>query len=230
MAKVELTSQAHARVLSELDFSDRRDFDDARRGFVGTIPDAHIPADAGGVSWSLKPYHFLSGEAPETVNPSLWRMAQLNAIHGLFKVTERIYQVRGFSLANVTFVEGDTGVIVVDPLQFTEHARAAIALYRQHRGDRPVVAVIYTHCHRDHYGGVRGMISPEDVRNGVQVISPSGFTEEAFAESILAGVPMRRRALFQFGWSMEPGAMAHVDCGLGKAVGRGGDGFIHRRR
>ena len=152
------TVAAYDSTLAELDFSDTRDFDDARRGFIATLPDAHIEADAGGVSWSMKPYGFLDGEAPETVNPSLWRMSQLNAIHGLFKVAERVYQVRGFSLANVTFIEGDTGVIVIDPLQFTEHARAAIALYREHRGPRPVVAVIYTHSHRDHYGGVRGVI------------------------------------------------------------------------
>jgi alkyl sulfatase BDS1-like metallo-beta-lactamase superfamily hydrolase len=220
------TLAAHDRTRAELDFSDTRDFEDARRGFIATLPDAHIEADAGGVSWSMKPYGFLGGEAPDTVNPSLWRMSQLNAIHGLFKVADRVYQVRGFSLANVTFVEGETGVIVIDPLQFTEHARAAIALYREHRGPRPVVAVIYTHSHRDHYGGVRGVIGPEDVRNGVEVIAPFGFTEESFSESILAGVPMRRRALFQFGWSLEPGTMAHVDSGLGKAVGRGGDGFI----
>ncbi|VWX61640.1 putative alkyl/aryl-sulfatase YjcS [Burkholderiales bacterium 8X] len=221
------TLESHARVRAELDFSDRLDYDDAKRGFIATLPDAHIAADSGGApSWSMKPYGFLKGEAPDTVNPSLWRMAQLNAIHGLFEVTERVYQVRGFSLANVTFIEGDTGVIVVDPLQFTEHARAAIALYRAHRGDRPVTAVIYTHSHRDHYGGVRGVIGPDDVRRGVKVIAPWGFTEESFSESILAGVPMRRRALFQFGWSLEAGAMAHVDSGLGKAVGRGGDGFI----
>lgn len=220
------TIAANRAVVAELDFSDRRDFDDARRGFIATLPDAHIDADAGGVSWSLAPYAFLDGDAPATVNPSLWRMAQLNAIHGLFQVAERVYQVRGFSLANVTFIEGDSGVIVVDPLQFTEHARAALALYRAHRGPRPVVAVIYTHSHRDHYGGVRGVISPDDVRNGVEVIAPFGFTEESFSESILAGVPMRRRALFQFGWSLEAGTMAHVDSGLGKAVGRGGDGFI----
>jgi alkyl sulfatase BDS1-like metallo-beta-lactamase superfamily hydrolase len=220
------TLAAHARVRAELDFSDRGDFDDVRRGFIATLPDAHIDADSGGVSWSMKPYGFLAGESPDTVNPSLWRMSQLNAVHGLFEVKDRVYQVRGFSLANVTFIEGDTGVIVVDPLQFTEHARAAIALYRAHRGDRPVVAVIYTHSHRDHYGGVRGVIGPEDVRKGVKVIAPNGFTEESFSESILAGVPMRRRALFQFGWSLEPGAMAHVDSGLGKAVGRGGDGFV----
>ncbi|MCA0240668.1 MAG: MBL fold metallo-hydrolase [Proteobacteria bacterium] len=220
------TIAANRQVFDELDFSDRRDFDDARRGFIATLPDAHIDADAGGVSWSLAPYAFLADEAPATVNPSLWRMAQLNAIHGLFQVAERVYQVRGFSLANVSFIEGDSGVIVVDPLQFTEHARAALALYRAHRGPRPVVAVIYTHSHRDHYGGVRGVISPEDVRNGVEVIAPFGFTEESFSESILAGVPMRRRALFQFGWSLDAGTMAHVDSGLGKAVGRGGDGFI----
>jgi alkyl sulfatase BDS1-like metallo-beta-lactamase superfamily hydrolase len=220
------TLAAHARVRAELDFSDRGDFDDVRRGFVATLPDAHIDADSGGVSWSMKPYGFLAGESPDTVNPSLWRMSQLNAVHGLFEVKDRVYQVRGFSLANVTFIEGDTGVIVVDPLQFTEHARAAIALYRAHRGDRPVVAVIYTHSHRDHYGGVRGVIGPEDVRKGVKVIAPNGFTEESFSESILAGVPMRRRALFQFGWSLEPGVMSHVDSGLGKAVGRGGDGFV----
>jgi alkyl sulfatase BDS1-like metallo-beta-lactamase superfamily hydrolase len=220
------TLRANAKLASELDFADRRDFEDAQRGFVATLPDAHIDADAGGVSWSMKSYGFLAGQAPETVNPSLWRMSQLNAIHGLFKVAERVYQVRGFSLANVTFIEGETGVIVVDPLQFTEHARAAIGLYREHRGPRQVVAVIYTHSHRDHYGGVRGVIGDDDVRNGVPVIAPNGFTEESFSESILAGVPMRRRALFQFGWSLEPGTMAHVDSGLGKAVGRGGDGFI----
>jgi len=220
------TLRANAQLAAELDFTDRRDFEDAERGFIATLPDAHIDADAGGVSWSMKPYGFLSGKAPETVNPSLWRMSQLNAVHGLFEVVERVYQVRGFSLANVTFIEGDTGVIVVDPLQFTEHARGAIQLYRKHRGDRPVVAVIYTHSHRDHYGGVRGVISEADVDRGVPVIAPFGFTEESFSESILAGVPMRRRALFQFGWSLPAGTMAHVDSGLGKAVGRGGDGFI----
>jgi alkyl sulfatase BDS1-like metallo-beta-lactamase superfamily hydrolase len=220
------TLRANSKLAADLDFGDRRDFEDAERGFIATLADAHIEADAGGVSWSMKSYGFLSGKAPETVNPSLWRMSQLNAIHGLFKVAERVYQVRGFSLANVTFIEGATGVIVVDPLQFTEHARAAIELYREHRGPRQVVAVIYTHSHRDHYGGVRGVIGDDDVRNGVPVIAPNGFTEESFSESILAGVPMRRRALFQFGWSLEPGTMAHVDSGLGKAVGRGGDGFI----
>lgn len=220
------TLAAHARTRSELDFSDRQDFADARRGFIATLPDAHIERNEGGVAWSQRPYGFLREQAPDTVNPSLWRMAQLNSEHGLFEVCERIYQVRGFSLANVTFIEGEQGVIVIDPLQFTEHARAALALYRAHRGDRPVSAVVYTHSHRDHYGGVRGVIGPDDLASGVPVWAPHGFTEESFSESMLAGVPMRRRAMFQFGWGLPPGPMAHVDSGLGKAVGGGRDGFI----
>lgn len=220
------TLAAHERTRSQLDFSDHQDFDDTQRGFIATLPDAHIERDGGGVAWSQRPYGFLRGEAPDTVNPSLWRMAQLNNTHGLFEVTTRIYQVRGFSLANVTFIEGEHGVIVIDPLQFTEHARAALALYRSHRGDRPVSAVVYTHSHRDHYGGVRGVIGPEDLARGVPVWAPHGFTEESFSESMLAGVPMRRRAMFQFGWGLPPGPMAHVDSGLGKAVGGGQDGFI----
>lgn len=221
------TRDAQARVLDELNFADTRDFDDVRRGFIATIPDAHADADAGGVAWSQREHAFLQGPAPETVHPSLWRMAQLNAVHGLFKVTDRIYQVRGFSLANVTFVEGDTGLIVVDPLTYVEHARAAFALYRAHRGERPVHAIVYTHSHRDHYGGAAGIVSAETARaQGIRVIAPEGFMEEAFSETILAGVPMRRRSLFQFGTTLPAGPMGHVDSGLGKAVGRGRDGLI----
>jgi alkyl sulfatase BDS1-like metallo-beta-lactamase superfamily hydrolase len=221
------TRAAHERTRAELDFSDTVSFDDARRGFIATIPDAHIPADSGGVAWTMREHGFLDGQASDTVNPSLWRQAQLNRIHGLFKVTERIYQVRGFSLANVTFVEGDSGVILIDPLTFTEHARAALALYTAHRGERPLKAIVYTHSHRDHYGGVRGVASPEQVQSeGILVLAPAGFTEEAFSETMLAGVPMRRRSLYQFGSSLAAGPRSHVDSGLGKAAGRGGDGFI----
>lgn len=221
------TRAAQTRALDELNFDDTRDFDDVRRGFIATLPDAHADADAGGVAWSQREHSFLSGTAPDTVHPSLWRLAQLNAVHGLFKVCERIYQVRGFSLANVTFIEGDTGLIVVDPLTYVEHARAAFALYRAHRGDRPVRAIVYTHSHRDHYGGASGIVTPEQVREqGVRVIAPHGFMEEAFSETILAGVPMRRRSLFQFGTTLPAGPMGHVDSGLGKAVGRGRDGLI----
>jgi alkyl sulfatase BDS1-like metallo-beta-lactamase superfamily hydrolase len=222
-----ITAEKHARTKTDLNFADTRDFDDVNRGFIGTIPDAHILTNTGQVAWTMRDHAFIQGESPDTVNPSLWRMSTLNKVHGLFKVTERIYQVRGFCLANVTFVEGDTGIIVIDPLTFEEHARAALELYTAHRGPRPVKAVVYTHSHRDHYGGVRGVLSPEDVeRLGVQVIAPTGFTEEAFSESILAGVPMRRRSMYQFGTSLVAGAMSHVDSGLGKGAGRGTDGFI----
>ncbi len=221
------TQAAQQRLRQELPFEDSQDFDDVRRGFIATLPDAHTLTDAGDVAWTMREHGFLQGSAPDTVNPSLWRMAQLNAVHGLFKVCEGIYQVRGFSLANVTFVEGDTGLIVVDPLTYVEHARAALQLYQAHRGKRPVRAIIYTHSHRDHYGGAAGILSLEQVRaQGVRVMAPQGFMQEAFSETILAGVPMRRRSLFQFGTTLPAGPKGHVDSGLGKAVGRGRDGLI----
>ncbi len=221
------TVAAQQKVLESLDFTDTRDFDDVRRGFIATLPDAHTLTDAGDVAWTQGEHAFIRGLAPDTVNPSLWRLAQLNAVHGLFQVCEGIYQVRGFSLANMTIVEGDTGLIVIDPLTYVEHARAALALYRAHRGERQVRAVVYTHSHRDHYGGAAGVVSPEQVKaDHVRVIAPDGFMQEAFAETILAGVPMRRRSLFQFGTTLAAGPMGHVDSGLGKGVGRGRDGLI----
>lgn len=222
------TQAAQLRALDELNMADTRDFDDAQRGFIGTLPDAHFETASGQVAWTLREHAFLQQDAPPaTVHPSLWRMSRLNAIHGLFRVTDRIYQVRGFCLANITFIEGDTGLIVIDPLTFVEHAQAALALYKAHRGDRPVRAIVYTHSHRDHYGGARGVATLAQVHNEkIPVIAPAGFTEEAFSETILAGVPMRRRSLFQFGTTLAAGPMGHVDSGLGKAVGRGSDGFI----
>ena len=226
---------AHPRTVSQqnglrsaLDFSDTSDFEDANRGFIGTIEDATIRNTSGKVVWSQKDYAFLDGaDAPFTVNPSLWRMSKLNRIHGLFKVCDRIYQVRGFDLANITFIEGDTGLIVIDPLTFEEPARAALELYEKHFGPRKVLAVMYSHSHRDHYGGVKGVVSEEDVAAGkVQIIAPEGFMEEVMSESLLAGIPSRRRAEFQFGTYLEPGPQAHVDSGLGKGMGTGTSGLI----
>jgi alkyl sulfatase BDS1-like metallo-beta-lactamase superfamily hydrolase len=219
------TLKANADMARTLPLANRQDFEDAMRGFIGTVPDALVPGAAPGQrpAWNMKPYDFLKASEPaDTVNPSLWRQAQLNAIHGLFQVTERVYQVRGFDIANMTIVEGDSSLIVIDPLLTAETARAALDLYYQHRPKKPVGTVIYTHGHADHFGGVKGVASEADVAAGkVQVIAPSGFMETAVAENILAGNAMSRRSQYQFGSLLPPGARGQVDTGLGKALARG---------
>ncbi len=205
-------SASNRAVRGELPFADRQDFDDALRGFVATVPNAANPQQ----------YQFLEGDAPDTVNPSLWRMAQLNAVHGLFKVVDGLYQVRGFSLANMTIVEGRTGVIVIDPLSTVASAKEGLDLYFAHRPKRPVVAVIYTHSHSDHYGGAKGVATEADVRAGrTKVYAPAGFLEAAVSESVIAGNAMGRRAQFQFGAPLPRGPQGNVDAGLGKIDSRG---------
>lgn len=222
------TCRANAALGERLDLSDEGCFDDALRGFIDTVPDARIETAEGRVVWDLSAYAFLESiETPDSVNPSLWRQARLNRIHGLFQVCERMYQVRGFDIANITIIEGDTGLILIDPLTVCESAAAALALYRRHRGDRPVRCVIYSHSHLDHYGGVEGVVSPAEVANGaVRVVAPVGFMEAAVSENVLAGVPMRRRAMFQFGPTLAAGPRSHVDAGLGKTMGRGTSSLI----
>jgi alkyl sulfatase BDS1-like metallo-beta-lactamase superfamily hydrolase len=226
------TCQANAAQAARLDFSDDRCFDEAQRGFVGSIPDARITTPDGRVIWDQSAFAFLEHiESPDSVHPSLWRQARLNRIHGLFEVCERVYQVRGFDIANMTIIEGDGGLILIDPLMVSETAAAALALYRRHRGDKPVHCVIYSHSHVDHYGGVEGVITPAQAARGeVQVIAPEGFMEAAISENILAGVPMRRRSMFQFGPTLAPGARSHVDSGLGKAIARGTTSLIAPNR
>jgi len=217
------TAAANEKLLSELPFANRQDFEDARRGFVATIPNAEIRAADGRVVWTMAPYKFLeSNKAPATVNPSLWRQAQLNQIHGLFKVADRVYQIRSFDLSNMTIVEGDAGLILIDPLTAVETSRAALDLYLQHRPRKPVVAVIYTHTHADHFGGVRGVVSEADVKSGkVKILAPAGFIEYAVSENVIAGNAMSRRALYQFGPLLPPGERSQVDTGLGRTVPRG---------
>ena len=216
------TRAVHALIARTLPLADQGDFEDAAFGFVATLPDAHIAGDGPRPVWSMKPYAFITGEAPATVNPSLWRQAKLNGIHGLFKVTDRLYQVRGFDISNMTIVEGDQTLIVIDPLLAAETARAAIDLYYQHRPRKPVGTVIYSHGHADHFGGVKGVINEADVAAGkVQVLAPSGFMETAVAENILAGNAMSRRAQYQFGSLLPPGPRGQVDTGLGKALALG---------
>jgi alkyl sulfatase BDS1-like metallo-beta-lactamase superfamily hydrolase len=213
---------ANAALLDALPFGDRQDLDDATRGLIGRLEPCVIRAADGRVVWDNDSYGFLDGPAPDTANPSLWRQSQLNAIQGLFEVVPGIYQVRGLDLSNITFVEGDTGVLVIDPLISVETAAAALALYREHRGDRPVVGVVYTHSHADHFGGVRGVTTQEDVDAGrCPVLAPDGFMEHAVAENLYAGGAMTRRAGYMYGAALERGPRGQIGAGLGQTTSVG---------
>ncbi|WP_433291370.1 alkyl/aryl-sulfatase [Actinoplanes sp. CA-030573] len=208
----------HDHLLKALPLHDEQDFADATRGRLGTLDDPRIRDDAGRVVWDAAAYAFVDGPAPVTVNPSLWRQSTLTAIHGLFEVVEGIYQVRGLDLSNVTFVEGDTGVVVIDPLISKETAAAALALYRRHRGDRPVTGLIYTHSHLDHFGGARGVL-PEP--EGVPVLAPDGFVAHAVSENVYAGTAMGRRAVYMYGANLTRDAGGQVGTGLGAGTSTG---------
>ena len=213
---------AHGAHLTSLPFEDTRDFADADRGFIAAQSPCVITAADGRVVWDNDVYDFLTGDAPTSVHPSLWRQSTLVAKQGLYEVVEGIYQVRGFDLSNITFVEGDTGIIVIDPLVSTEVAAAALALYRQHRGDRAVVSVIYTHSHVDHFGGVLGVTTQADVDAGrVSVLAPEGFLEHAVQENVYAGTAMARRAAYMYGTVLERGPRGQVGCGLGQTPSTG---------
>lgn len=206
-----------------LPLHDTTDFDDADRGFIAALSPCVIKAADGRVVWDNDAYSFLDGAAPTSVHPSLWRQSQLTAKQGLYQVVPGIYQVRGFDISNISFVEGDTGLIVIDPLVSTEVAAAALDLYRAHRGaDRPVVAVIYTHSHVDHFGGVLGVTTQADVDAGkVAVLAPEGFTAHAVQENIYAGSAMMRRAGYMYGTVLARGLRGHVGCGLGQTLSTG---------
>ena len=211
-----------------LPLADEQAFDDARRGFIADIPALAVTRANGGPVWNLSAYGFLADEqAPDSVHPGLWRHARVNMVTGLFKVTERVYQVRGYDISNMTIIEGDTGLIIIDPLISTEVAAAALALYFNHRPRRSVLAVVYSHSHVDHFGGVRGVVDEAEVQAGrVQVIAPLGFLEEAASENVMAGPAMLRRAQFQFGPLLPKGVLGQVDAGLGKVVSTGTVGLI----
>ena len=216
----EATRAVQRAVRADLPMADKQSFEDARRGLIEALGDQVIMGAGGRPAWSLKGYEFLAKEdAPDTVNPALWRHARVNMANGLFKVSERIYQVRGLDLSNMTIIEGDKGLIVIDPLITTETAKAAMDLYFKHRPKKPVLAVIYTHSHVDHFGGVRGVITGEDVAAGsVKVIAPAGFMGEAVGENVIAGNAMSRRAHYQFGPLLPRGERGQVDAGLGKTT------------
>jgi alkyl sulfatase BDS1-like metallo-beta-lactamase superfamily hydrolase len=217
------TLEANRAMAEGLPWADESDFEDAQRGFIATLPDALIHNARGVEIWNMSAYRFLQDpQPPETANPSLWRQARLNMAHGLFKVCERTYQVRGFDIANMTIIEGDTGLIIIDPMTCVEAASAGLALYFQHRPQRTVHTVMYSHSHADHFGGVKGVVDEADVRAGkVRIIAPALFMQAAVSENLLAGVPMGRRGQYQFGPLLPKGPAAQIDAGLGKTVGLG---------
>jgi alkyl sulfatase BDS1-like metallo-beta-lactamase superfamily hydrolase len=218
------TRTAHERALRDLPFADREDFADASRGLIVRAETLLIADSSGRTVWDMDGYGFVDPDdpSPETVHPSLWRLAQLNGMHGLYEVVPGVYQVRGYDLSNVTFVEGHSGTIAIDPLISTECAGAALALYRAHRGDREVSAVIYTHSHVDHFGGVKGVVDAERVASGeVPVWAPAGFMDAAVGENVLAGTAMARRAGYMFAPGLERGPHGQVDAGIGKTTSTG---------
>ncbi|WP_285115111.1 alkyl sulfatase dimerization domain-containing protein [Leifsonia sp. fls2-241-R2A-40a] len=214
--------EAHRTLSEHLPFDDTTDFDNAERGWLGSLDDSAIQNEAGDVVWDASTFAFLDGDAPESVNPSLWRQGKLVLKNGLFEVADGLYQVRGLDLSVMSFIEGDTGVIIVDPLLTKETGAAALSLYRKHRGDRPIHAVIFTHSHLDHFGGVLGIISAEDVTEGrVQVIAPSGFLEHAISENVYAGTAMARRAGYMYGAVLDRSPKGQVGAGLGLTLSTG---------
>ena len=226
-APSEFTVKANRGIAKSLPLTDQQDFEDARRGFVATGSPVVVSNAQGEAVWDMPAYDFIQGEAPAAVNPSLWRQASLNNINGLFKVTDRVYQVRGYDLANMSIIEGETGWIIVDPLTAKETAAAALALAREHLGDKPVVAVIFTHSHIDHFGGVFGVITEEQYSEGkIRVIAPAGFMEEATSENIIAGIAMSRRAMLMYGKNLARSERGHVGSGLGKGPAFGSFGVI----
>jgi alkyl sulfatase BDS1-like metallo-beta-lactamase superfamily hydrolase len=219
------TQKINAAVLRQLPFANKQDFEDARRGFIAPLPDNGVIRDKEGKPvWDMSGFSFIKegAAAPETVNPSLWRQSQLLMYAGLFQVTDRVYQVRGADASNISFIEGDTGIIVVDPLISEETARAALNLYYQHRPRKPVVAVIYSHSHVDHYGGVKGVVSEDDVKAGkVKIVAPDGFLKAAVDENVMVGTAMSRRAGYMYGVLLPPGPQGKVTMGLGPTTSTG---------
>lgn len=221
------TRDANASLLATLPLDDRREIELAERGFIAAPEEMQIKTADGRVVWDFSDFAFLNGEAPDTVNPSLWRHARTLARYGLFKVADHIYQVRGFDVSNVTFIEGKTGWIVIDPLLTNEVAKAAFDLVSKHLGQKPIHAVIITHSHADHYGGIRGIVSQEDVDTGrVKVIAPEGFVEHAISENVVAGNAMMRRASYMYATFLKPGPQGPVSTGIGPTLSKGNISMI----
>jgi alkyl sulfatase BDS1-like metallo-beta-lactamase superfamily hydrolase len=207
----------------------QNDFDNAQRGFIAQWPGGRVEDEQGRMVYDISRYEFITQDSPSpsTVNPSLWRQAQLNVIHGLFEVAPNVWQVRGYDISNITFIAGDTGWVVIDPLTNENTARISLELANKHLGARPVTAVIYTHSHVDHFGGVLGVTTQADVDAGkCRVIAPEGFLHETVSENVIAGPAMARRSGYQFGPQLPASPTGHIDSGLGKSVPLGAPGLI----
>ena len=222
------TKKINAAVIKQLPFHNQKDFEDAERGLIARL-DSLITTNAKGEQvWNMDAYKFMqNSEAPASVNPSLWRQANLNNIHGLFKVSEGIYQLRGFDLANMTLIEADTGWIVVDPLTAKETSTIAFEFAQKHLGSKPISAIIFTHSHLDHFGGALGLVTAEQVKQqGIRVIAPAGFMEEATSENIIAGTAMSRRSMYMYGKRLGRTERGHIGSGLGKGPAFGSFGIL----
>jgi alkyl sulfatase BDS1-like metallo-beta-lactamase superfamily hydrolase len=220
------TLKVNAEFAKNLNLADQQDFDNAKQGFIAK-PTGKLVQPDGTVLKDFDVYRFLDGKPADTVNPSLWRHAQLNANIGLYKVMDGVYQLRGFDIANMTLIDGKTGWILVDPLTARESSKAALEFARQHLGNKPVSAIIFTHAHADHYGGILGVVSPEEVaQRKIPIIAPEGFMEEATSENVLVGTGMARRSMYQFGKNLPRNATGNVDTGLGKDVVYGSIGIL----
>ena len=223
-AATEHTKSANEALYNQLPFSDATDFSNAHKGFIAALTSNVITGDKGNVVWDPQQYDFIKegAKAPDTVNPSLWRQAQLINIGGLFNVTDGVYQIRNLDLSNMTIIEGKTGITVIDPLVSAETAKVGMDLYYKNRGKKPVVAVIFTHSHVDHYGGVRGVVNEADVASGkVKIYAPAGFMKEAVSENIMAGNAMSRRASYMYGNLLQPDVKGQVGAGLGTTTSAG---------
>ncbi len=232
-APTAVTLKANQAVINQRPFSNTNDFEDAKRGLIAQDESLIIKNAIGSKIWDMPAYDFIdyqgpNGNAPGSVNPSLWRQGALNNIHGLFKVSEGIYQLRGYDLANMTIIEGDSGWILVDPLTIAETADKALKFAQQHLGKKPIRAIIYTHSHLDHFGGIDGILQNlnAEEKQQLRIIAPAGFMEEATSENIIAGIAMSRRVMYMFGKPLARSERGHVDTGLGKAPAFGNNGLL----
>lgn len=217
------TGRANAAVAERLPLGDPSDFEAATRGKIAELPTGGVRNAVGGVAWDMSQYDFLRGKCPATVNPSLWRMAGLNAVGGLFEVADGVWQARGFDYANMTIVRGETGWILIDPLMTVETSAAALKVVNGSLGARPVSAIILTHTHPDHFAGLRGVVDRDHVP---PIFAPEGFMEFAASEGVLGGNHTSRRAIYQFGLTLDAGPQGAVDGGIGKTVAKGSRTFV----